>query len=171
MKDNGYILLHRKITESAVWTMDDAFDPRSAWIDLLLMVNHAENDVIINNKPVTVKEGERITSLRKLATRWKWSLNKVRRYLRTLERLGNVHIDGYNRYTKITVVKWAQYQHLVKQSGTKSNTKTNTQTEHRKNSDEYTDGTQTNNEQRMINNEQKKEEAAAPLILHGRVIE
>lgn len=167
MKDNGYILLHRKITESAVWTMSKKYDQRSAWIDLLLMVNHAENEVIINNKPVIVHAGERITSLRYLADRWKWSVNTVRRYLRTLEMLGNVHIDGYSRYTKITIVKWAQYQHPTKQSGTKSDTKM----EHRRNTDEYTDGIQTNNEQRMINNEQKKEEAAAPLILHGRVIE
>ena len=80
----GWIKLHRKIMESSLWS-DEPFDERSAWVDLLLMANYEDKQILFNGKSITVKAGQRITSIRKLAHRWHWSNGKVERYLKKLE--------------------------------------------------------------------------------------
>ena len=67
MKNNGWIKLHRKITDSWIWN-----DPEKlrAWLDILLMVNHEEHEIEFNGEIITIYPGQRLTSLAKLADRW-----------------------------------------------------------------------------------------------------
>lgn len=44
MKNNGYILLHRDIMDNWVW-QDEVFTKGQAWVDLLMLVNHNDNEV------------------------------------------------------------------------------------------------------------------------------
>ena len=129
MSDIGWISLHRKVRECAIWTSDEPFDRRSAWVDLLMMANHEDTEIIFNGNPLTVKMGQRITSIRILAERWHWSVNKVRRYLELLQRLEMIHKESDNHRTLLTIVNYGKYQGMW-------NTDEYT--------DEYTDGTQTN---------------------------
>ena len=62
MKDNGFITLDRSLIDSAIWNTGKPFDERSAWIDLLLMVNHADNEILIDGKPKVIHAGQRWTS-------------------------------------------------------------------------------------------------------------
>ena len=49
-KDKGFIALYRDILDHWIWTDNQPFDRRSAWIDLLLMVNHSDNTILSNDE-------------------------------------------------------------------------------------------------------------------------
>lgn len=106
----GWILLHRKIQDSDIWTMDGAFDMRSAWIDLLLMVNHEDKSTVFDMKPVIIKRGQCVTSVRKLSVRWGWGKDKTLHYLRLLESLGMIKKQSDSRRTLLTIENYDVYQ-------------------------------------------------------------
>jgi uncharacterized phage protein (TIGR02220 family) len=106
----GWISIHRKIQDCDIWTDAEPLDRRSAWIDLLLMANHEDKNILINGKPRVIKKGQRLTSTIKLAERWKWSVNRVRRYLALLERLDMVTTDRTTNGTILTIVNYGIYQ-------------------------------------------------------------
>ena len=110
----GYISIHRKIWETTIWKEKEPFDMRSAWIDLILMANHADNDVMVNRNVVTIKKGQTLTSYGKLAERWHWSIGRVRRYLALLKKLEMVSLSGTQggtlNGTLITLVNYGVYQ-------------------------------------------------------------
>lgn len=89
----GWISIYRKMTEHWIWKSKEPFDKRSAWIDLLLMVNHKKEKIEFNGKIIEVERGQRITSIDKLSTRWKWSRHKVSNFLNRLEMERNVGTD------------------------------------------------------------------------------
>ena len=129
----GWIKLHRKIQECDLWSSEDEpFDRRSAWVDLLLLANHEDKRIIFKGQPVVVKKGQRMTSIRKLAERWNWSVNRVKRYLDLLETLNMIIRESDNHRTLLTIVKYGDYQG---ERYTDEHTHEYT--------DEYTDGTQT----------------------------
>lgn len=107
----GWIRLHRQIQDHEMWdSEDEPFDRRSAWIDLLLLANHEDKTTLFGNQKITIKAGQKITSLVKLAERWNWSRNKVRRYLNALESVGMILRKSDNKKTLITIVNYGIYQ-------------------------------------------------------------
>lgn len=46
----GWISVHRKIQENWIWNCKEPYDKRSAWIDLLLSVNHKKASVNFDNE-------------------------------------------------------------------------------------------------------------------------
>ena len=143
----GYILIHRKIWDNRIWKRSEPFDGRSAWLDLLLMANHADKQMIIGVKTVTIKRGEIYTSNRNLAKRWHWSINKVVRYLTLLSEQGMITVNGTPNGTRLAIVKYGFYQ-----GSRNTNEYTHEYTDEYTN--EYTYGLQTNN---VINNVSKNE--------------
>lgn len=111
MSKKGWISVHREIYENWVWKENEPFDKRSAWIDLLLMANHKDNTIIFDGELLEVKRGQRITSIRKLSERWKWSKTKVKNFLVLLEkdRMILLEIVPHKR-TVITIVNYDKYQ-------------------------------------------------------------
>ena len=73
----GWIRIHRKIQDCWIWEIDKPFDERSAWIDLLLLANHKDVKIPFNGELTLVKRSQLITSVRKLADKWKWNKDKV----------------------------------------------------------------------------------------------
>ena len=86
-KKLGYVFIYRSLLEHWLWTSEQPFDDRSAWIDLLLTVNHKEKKIQVNCNVITIRPGQTWTSISKLATRWKWSRPKVLRYLKCLKQM------------------------------------------------------------------------------------
>lgn len=121
----GWIKLYRKIQEDEIWDDDEPFDKRSAWIDLLLMANHKDKKCIFNGQVITVKAGQRITSIRNLAERWHWSTGRVIRYLKLLEELNKIERKSDKNKTLVTIVNYGFYQSCRNSDG---------------DSDEYSDG-------------------------------
>lgn len=105
----GWIKLHRSIQEHWLWK-DDAFDKRSAWIDLLLMANHEEQKRYYNGRLVTYQRGQIFRSTYSLANRWKWSRKKVSHFLKILEFDKMVTTKVTTEGTTITIVNYDKYQ-------------------------------------------------------------
>ncbi len=106
----GWIKLFRKILDSWIWNTGEPYDRRSAWIELLLMANHAENKFMFNGHLFIVPAGSFITSETKLAARWKWSRKKVDGYLTALENGDSITLIKNRKSTMISIENWEKYQ-------------------------------------------------------------
>lgn len=106
---SGFIKLFRQITKHWLW-FADPFDRAHAWIDLLLMANWETATNCINGQVFEQKCGEVVTSISFLAKRWRWSENKVRRFLKVLTAEGMVRTDGRPYGTSITIENYTHFQ-------------------------------------------------------------
>lgn len=146
----GWISLHRSIENHWLYEEDRKFSKFEAWIDLLLMVNHKDNKTIMDGKLVTVKRGQRITSLRKLGDRWKWSLTKVDSFLRLLEQDKMIVVKKDTKKTLVTIVNYDVYQNIDLEKRHRKDSE-KTEKEHRK--DREKTQKKTNNNDNKENNE------------------
>lgn len=110
---NGWIKLHRKLQECWIWLEKEPFDKRSAWVDLLLTANHSDKKILFNGELITVKRGQILTSIRKLAERWKWSYDKTSRFLKLIESDGMLRKESDNCRTLITIENYEVYQDMT----------------------------------------------------------
>lgn len=105
---NGWIKLHRQIQENSMW-LSGKFDDARAWIDLLLLANRKEGMVNVRGIRIKIPRGYVGWSEVSLAKRWKWSRNKVRRFIMYLEMeqqviqhksltLSLIEVKNYERY-------------------------------------------------------------------------
>lgn len=107
----GWVSIYRKLQNHWLWKSNKPFDKRSAWIDIVLMVNHKPGKVFFNNEIVEVDTGERITSEVKLAKRWGWSRTKVRNFLELLEQDEMIdNIKENKKRTRLRVRNYSKYQ-------------------------------------------------------------
>lgn len=137
----GWISLHRKITEHPFYQEKRKFSKFEAWIDLLLLANHKDNKVLFGNEIIEVERGSFITSKRKLMERWGWSNTKVETYLNLLVTQGMIVQKSDTKKTVITIVNYDFYQG-------DSNKK-------RHETDAKTPRNRTNNNDNNVNNENK----------------
>ncbi|MCG1738412.1 DnaD domain protein [Staphylococcus epidermidis] len=146
----GWISLHRSIQKHWLFEEKRKFSRFEAWIDILMMVNHTDNKIMHDGDLITVKRGQRITSLRQLGERWSWSITKVDKYLKNLESDGMLDVKKDTKKTVLTVVNYDDYQDedLKKR---RRNDSEKTEKKHRSN----TEKTQkkTNNNDNKENNE------------------
>ena len=112
---SGWIKLHRQIQECFLWRIKEPFDKRSAWIDLLLLMEHQNKNLMIDGNIETIKRGSYMLSIEKLCDRWMWSRNKVKRYLDVLEREHMIVTRRTNKGTLVSVVNYCIYQNQDKQ--------------------------------------------------------
>ena len=118
MANKGWICLHRSLQDSSIWLNDEPFDVRSAWVDLLLTANHEDKEIIFDSHARMIKRGQCLTSVTKLAARWKWSKKKTLKYLRLLEELKMITKKSDNRATLLTLLNYSKYQGLLAIEGT-----------------------------------------------------
>ena len=150
-KKLGYIKLYRSIQDHWLWSNNESFTAGQAWIDLLLMVNHKEEKIRIKGQIITVHPGQRWTSYRKLAAKWHWSVNKVKRYMKLLKSDEMILTDETNNGTLVTIVNWDKF---AIQKNTDEYTDEHTDGYTSVYTDEHTDGYQT----RMIKNDKNDKE-------------
>lgn len=111
MNDIGYIKVHRRIWNCQIWDdEEDRFDKRSAWIDMLLLANHAEKKIVLGNTEKLIQRGQFHTSTVKLSGRWHWNRRTVKRYLEQLERLEMITAEYTGKGTTITILNYGFYQ-------------------------------------------------------------
>lgn len=111
MANLGYIKLHRQLLECWIWDDEEPFSKGQAWVDLLLLVNHSDKKTSFNGQIITIKRGQRLTSIRKLAERWKWSRKKVSNFLDLLESDEMIIQERATKATLITIVNYSVYQY------------------------------------------------------------
>ena len=106
----GWISVHRQLQDHWLWE-DKPFSKGQAWIDILMLANHADNRFLLGNEVVEVKAGSFITSEQKLADRWGWgSRHKVRNFLELLQKDNMIVKKGDNKKTTITIEKYRFFQ-------------------------------------------------------------
>lgn len=111
MAYQGWVKMHRKIMDNAIlWETSEPFDRRSAWMYLLMMANHENKDIRIDNNVITIHRGQHYTSIYKLAEKWHWSRNRVDRFLSMLNGAGMILEDRTPRGTLLTIVNYGIYQ-------------------------------------------------------------
>lgn len=132
--DKGYIKVYRDIRDHWIWTdEEEPFSRGQAWIDLIMMVNHNDKDVLFNGRLIHVEKGCRITSLRRLSERWKWSIHKVSDFLNLLEKEGMISQVRDSKKTLITLINYGVYQSDRGGKGTVKEHSSNTQGNHKEN--------------------------------------
>lgn len=110
MPDKGWIKLHRKVLDCWIWN-NKPYDKARAWIDLLLLAMHHDKKIMLDDNVVTViPRGCYMTSVLKLAERWGWSRNKVKRFLDVLECEQMLTTKRTNIGTLVTIVNYDVYQ-------------------------------------------------------------
>lgn len=107
---NGWIYLHRKLLDCSLWQGGEAYDRRSAWIDLLLLANHSNKTIVFDGHKMVIERGQYLTSIRKLSERWRWSKDRTVRYISLLEELEMIHRDSNTKRTLITIINYDVYQ-------------------------------------------------------------
>ena len=163
MGKKGWIALHRSIQDNALWN-EKPFSKGQAWVDMILMANHAPNDILLGNEIITLKRGQFHTSELKLAERWGWSRNKVRSYLTLLESQKMSTAKGTTKGTTITIENYTLYQ----DEPTTQGTAVGTLKKHRKNIEKTSKGTLTtmknnvNNENNVIGPDKKQRKFTPP---------
>lgn len=109
------------------------FSRAEAWIDLLQLARFEANSTkeIINGRVIEYERGERPLSLRLLADRWKWSKNRVDKFLdllvsermitkRTTQGTATGTVTGTTcgtRQTIITICNYETYNSVSKKEG------------------------------------------------------
>lgn len=134
--DNGWIKLHKKITQSDIWFLEP-FTKAQAWVDLLLSANFKDSTISVRGNIIKVKRGQLAWSEVTMSKRWAWSRNKTRRFLNWLKTEQMVK-QQKNRQTSITtIVNYNLYQETIQQTEQqtiqqKDNRKTTDDTQHKK---------------------------------------
>lgn len=144
---HGWIKLYRTLLTNKLWTKEP-FTKGQAWVDILLRINHKDNDVLIGNQSIEILKGQTLWSMKDMASRWKWSRKKVANFLKMLKKEHQIDYKSTTKYTVITVVNWEVYQNEI-QEGTSNIDKQNikgTSKEHQKN---------TNKNDKNVKNEKK----------------
>jgi len=131
---SGYIKLHRSICENPMWE-SEPFTKSQAWVDLLLNANYVERKIIIRGQTLTVQRGQIAWSEVTMSARWKWSRNKVRRFLKALSDEGMIVQQAEHLTSLVTICNYEEYQGRDTADETTSETPDDT-------ADETSDGTQ-----------------------------
>lgn len=149
----GWIKLHRSIKDNWIRNNNEPFDKRSAWIDLILSANHEDTKIIFSGKLIKVDRGSRITSIRKLCVKWRWSNTKVIKFLNTLQEDGMI---TYKSDTKKTVYSICNYNDYQKNELLENDTET-TQKRHRNDTETTQKHTNKNdkNDKELIKNDEE----------------
>lgn len=159
-KSKGFIKLYRSLQDHWVWNAE-SFSKGQAWVDLLLSVNHETKKIMINGRLIVIKAGQMWTSYDKLATRWRWSKDKVARFAKTLQLDGMIYADATPNGTLLTLVNYSDFvgqrdTDKATNKATDKDTDKATDKDDRKATDKATDKAQTRNERNIKNDKEIK---------------
>lgn len=106
---DGWICLHRSFLDNPLFT-GYKLSYGEAWIQLLLLANHAPGKVMIGKDILEIGRGELAWSQKNLAKKWGWSLQNLRTFLKTLKTLNMVQLNSNTHTTIITICNYSKYQ-------------------------------------------------------------
>ena len=113
MNGNGFILLHRKITEWEWYSNPNTF---RVFLHCLLMANFTDGRF----EGQEIKRGQFVTSLPSLSKQTCLSVQQVRTALDHLKSTGEITDISTSKYRVITVVKYDDYQDVNRQNNSQS---------------------------------------------------
>ena len=109
MSDSNWIKLNRKIWDNFIWNFEE---PKyaMAWVDMLLMANYKDKKIMFDGSVITVKRGSFISSIAKLADRWRMNKRTVKRFLDLLQSDGMISYKCTNRCTTVFISNYNTFQ-------------------------------------------------------------
>lgn len=123
MENKGFIMIDRSILEDDMY-FSEKFTRMQAYIDLCLLAAFKSRTFYIRGNKVELQPMQVAKSVRDLADRWQWSVNKVRGYLYELEKGDYIDTQKTSVNQIITIKK---YIVVNTQNDTQINTQTDTQ--------------------------------------------
>ena len=108
MTHKGWMPIYRRLQDHWLW-QDRPFAKGQAWLDLLLLASHNDNEFLFGNQIIKNEVGSFITSELKLMERWGWSKTKVRAFLKLLQDEQMIVKKSDNKKTAITIVNYSIY--------------------------------------------------------------
>ena len=103
----GWIKLHRKILDSAVFDNPDLL---KVWIWCLLKATHDDYTQLVGLQVVELTKGQFVTGRFKGAEELKLNPSTFYKYLKILEKLDMIELKCNNKMTVVSVVNWGKYQ-------------------------------------------------------------
>lgn len=119
MTDYGFITLHRKIKDSAIYSDSQAVH---LWVHLLLKANHKDNEFVHNGKLVNVKRGQMITGRDKLAAETGINSSKIQRLLKLFQDMQMIEQQTNSKNRLISITNYHLYQSGEQQMNSKRTT-------------------------------------------------
>ena len=123
MENKGFIMIDRSILEDDMY-FSEKFTRMQAYMDLCLLAAFKSRSFYIRGNKVELQPMQVAKSVRDLADRWQWSVNKVRGYLYELEKGDYIDTQKTSVNQIITIKK---YIVVNTQNDTQVNTQTDTQ--------------------------------------------
>ena len=112
MKDQGFIIIWRKILENSF--CKDNSEKLGFWIILLLSASHKPNDFFLGQQKISLNRGQFLTGRKKLSQITNVSETQCERYLTCLENEQQIGQQKTSKYRIITIHKYNNYQKLDK---------------------------------------------------------
>lgn len=127
-----YALIHKAILSHPLFD-GEPYSYREAWLWIILNVTRDKTEFRCGREVFPITRGAIGTRYRALAREWKWSVNKVRRYIAMLQDCSMIDTKTEHGFVMIRVCNFDKYQSPTKYSGTQAEQKMNkngTKTEH-----------------------------------------
>jgi hypothetical protein len=121
---NGFVLLHRKIFNSA--DFKNQLDV-SVFVYLMAMASHEPVEVIYRCKKILLQRGEVCIAERDLAKKFDITKSKVKSIIKRLINNHNLYQRTTKRLSVYSIVKYNKYQSLDKQNDHKTTKKSSTE--------------------------------------------
>lgn len=111
MASQGWITLHRELTQKPIW-LNSTPEQKTILITLLLMVNHEEKAWEWKGQKYTVQPGQMITSLNSIVEKCGKGITtqNVRTALKRFEKMEFLTNKSTKQSRLITIVNWGKYQ-------------------------------------------------------------
>ena len=133
----GFFKVARDFLDGDFW-LSEPFTKPQAWVDLFGIANHSKGFFLKRGLKVSLERGQSGRSELTLSKRWKWSRNKVRRFLKLLLRLEMIALKQDNKTSIITICNYELYQGSKSYDDTPNDTPNDTPERHQKDTKRYT---------------------------------
>ena len=103
----GWIKIHRQILGSAIFENPNLL---KVWIWCLCKATHKPREQMVGLKLVPLEAGQFVCGRKAAAKELGVTESSFYKYIKTLESVGMVSLNSNNKFTVVTIEKWALYQ-------------------------------------------------------------
>src|SRR6056300_1081004 len=104
--DNSFIKLYRKIQDNWIW--DNPLYLK-CWIDMLMRASIKPSSMLLHNQIIEVNRGEIVFSQRNFAKRNNMTRQRLRTFLKKLEKTNMIRLKSNPDVTHIIIVEYSHY--------------------------------------------------------------
>lgn len=110
----NYFVINRKLFDNYLWKLEP-FTKAQAWIDMIGNANYMDGEMQIRGIIIPIKRGQLGWSELTMSNRWKWSREKVRRFLSALETRQQIRQQKNFQTSITTILNYTDYQLPIQQ--------------------------------------------------------